>query len=65
MTVSQVLDVTGGSQLQEAGSGFAAEGITLLHEKVTSIVSLSSIPPLENAVDGGPAESAFSLEEPR
>ncbi len=65
MTVSQVLDVTGGSQLQEAGSGLAADGITLLHEKVTSIVNLSSIPPLENGVDGGPVESAFSLEEIR
>ena len=64
MTVSQVLDVTGGSQLQEAGSGLAAEGITLLHEKVTSIVSLASIPPLENVRDGEPVmESAFSLEE--
>ncbi len=52
MTVSQVLDVTGGSQLQEAGSGLAADGITLLHEKVTGIVSLSSIPPLENVLDG-------------
>ena len=65
MTVSQVLDVTGGSQLQEAGSGLAAEGITLLHEKVTSIVNLTSIPPLENVTDGSPAESAFSLEEIR
>ena len=65
MTVSQVLDVTGGSQLQEAGSGLAAEGITLLHEKVTSIVNLTSIPPLENVADGSPAESAFSLEEIR
>ena len=52
MTVSQVLDVTGGSQLEEAGSGLAADGIVLLHEKVTGIVSLSSIPPLENVLDG-------------
>jgi two-component system chemotaxis sensor kinase CheA len=63
MIVSQVLDVTGGSQLQEAGSGLAAEGITLLHEKVTSIVSLSSIPPLENVFADGSTESAFSPEE--
>ena len=47
MTVSQVLDVTGGQQLEEAGSGLAADGITLLHEKVTGIVSLSSIPSLD------------------
>jgi two-component system chemotaxis sensor kinase CheA len=65
MTVTEVLDVTGGSQLEEAGSGLAAEGITLLHEKVTSIVNLSSIPPLENVVESGPVESAFSLEETR
>jgi two-component system chemotaxis sensor kinase CheA len=51
MTVSQVLDVTGGRQLEEAGSGLVAEGITLLHEKVTCIVSLAAIPPLENLVE--------------
>lgn len=51
MTVSQVLDVTGGSQLAEAGSGLGAEGITLLHEKVTGIVSLDSIPSLDNVVE--------------
>jgi two-component system chemotaxis sensor kinase CheA len=65
MTVSQVLDVTGGSRLEEAGSGLAADGITLLHEKVTSVVTLSSIPPLENVVDGGQPESEFSLEATR
>ena len=65
MTVSQVLDVTGGSHLQEAGSGLAAEGITLLHEKVTGIVSLSSIPPLENVADGGLEGFAPHQEEIR
>jgi len=66
MTVSQVLDVTGGSRLQEAGSGLAADGITLLHEKVTGIVSLSTIPPLENVVEDGAMESApLSPEETR
>jgi two-component system chemotaxis sensor kinase CheA len=65
MTVSQVLDVTGGSELQEAGSGLAAAGITLLHEKVTGIVSLSAIPPLENVAEGGLAEFAIPQEEPR
>lgn len=65
MTVSQVLDVTGGSRLQEAGSGLAAEGITLLHEKVTGIVSLSTIPPLENVVEGVAEEFSQSPEEAR
>ncbi|MFP5229027.1 MAG: chemotaxis protein CheW [Acidobacteriota bacterium] len=62
MTVSQVLDVTGGSRLEEAGSGLAADGITLLHEKVTGIVRLSSIPPLENVIDGS---MEFASEETR
>jgi two-component system chemotaxis sensor kinase CheA len=65
MTVTQVLDVTGGSQLEEAGSGLAAEGITLLHEKVTGIVSLSAIPPLENVSARSGAESEFCLEVTR
>jgi two-component system chemotaxis sensor kinase CheA len=47
MTVSQVLDVTGGRQLEEAGTGALAAGVTLLHEKVTGIVSLGGIPALE------------------
>jgi hypothetical protein len=47
MTVSQVLDVTGGKQLEQAGTGGVAGGITLLHERVTGIVSLSGIPSLE------------------
>jgi two-component system chemotaxis sensor kinase CheA len=58
MTVSQVLDVTGGRQLEEAGSGLVADGITLLHEKVTGIVSLAAIPPLENVVERATIESA-------
>jgi two-component system chemotaxis sensor kinase CheA len=47
MTVSQVLDVTGGRHLEEAGTGAIAEGITLLHERVTAIASLSAIPSIE------------------
>jgi two-component system, chemotaxis family, sensor kinase CheA len=58
MTVSQVLDVTGGSQLEEAGSGLVADGITLLHEKVTGVVSLAAIPSLDNVID--PAATAFA-----
>jgi two-component system chemotaxis sensor kinase CheA len=63
MTVSQVLDVTGGRQLEEAGSGLVADGITLLHEKVTGIVSLSAIPPLENVVERAPLAFSLSAEE--
>ncbi|HTV13127.1 MAG TPA: chemotaxis protein CheA [Acidobacteriaceae bacterium] len=47
MTVSQVLDVTGGRQLEEAGTGAVAAGVTLLHEQVTGIASLAGIPALE------------------
>jgi two-component system, chemotaxis family, sensor kinase CheA len=47
MTVSQVLDVTAGRQLEEAGTGAAAAGVTLLHEQVTGIASLAGIPVLE------------------
>lgn len=65
MTVSQVLDVTGGSQLAEAGSGLGAEGITLLHEKVTGIVSLDSIPSLDNVVEREAEVHTLLSEEPR
>jgi len=61
MTVSQVLDVTGGRQLQEAGTGAVADGITLLHERVTAIVSLSAIPPIDS-VAGAPAEFSLPAE---
>ena len=57
MTVSQVLDVTRGQNLEEAGTGAVAAGVTLLHERVTGIVSLGGIPPLETE---GPRE--YGLE---
>ena len=47
MTVSEVLDVSAGSSLSEAGTGAIADGITLLQERVTGVVELSGIPPLE------------------
>ena len=47
MTVSQVLDVTAGRHLNEAGTGTVAAGVTLLHEQVTGIASLAGIPGLE------------------
>ncbi len=46
VTVSQVLDVAAGTQLAEAGTQAAAAGVTLLKERVTSVVNLSRIPPL-------------------
>jgi hypothetical protein len=58
-----VLDVTGGGQLEEAGTGALANGITLLHERVTSIVSLSSIPSLEGVTQPSPTEFSLTTEE--
>jgi two-component system chemotaxis sensor kinase CheA len=61
MTVSQVLDVTGGQQLEEAGTGALANGITLLHDRVTGVVSLSAIPSLDSVNERGEPPN----EEPR
>ena len=47
MTVSEVLDVSAGGLLAEAGTGAVADGITLLQEQVTGVVQLSGIPPLD------------------
>jgi two-component system, chemotaxis family, sensor kinase CheA len=49
VTVSQVLDVTGGQQLEEAGSHAIADGVTLLQERVTEIIPLSRIPRIDSA----------------
>jgi len=46
VAVSQVLDVADGRPLEEAGTHAAARNVTLLHEKVTSIVPLEVIPAL-------------------
>nr|WP_286676408.1 chemotaxis protein CheA [Paracidobacterium acidisoli] len=46
MAVSQVLDVAGGRQLEEAGTGAVATGVTLLKDRVTSVVNLARIPAL-------------------
>jgi two-component system chemotaxis sensor kinase CheA len=46
MAVSQVLDVADGRQLEEAGTGAIAAGVTLLKERVTSVGNLSRIPAL-------------------
>ncbi|MGB7134898.1 MAG: chemotaxis protein CheW, partial [Acidobacteriaceae bacterium] len=63
MTVSQVLDVAGGRQLEEAGTGALANGITLLHDRVTGVVSLSGIPSLDSVTERG--ELPNLGEEPR
>ncbi len=63
MTVSQVLDVAGGSQLEEAGTGAIAEGLTLLHERVTDIVRLSAVPSLDCAIESQTTELSVSAEE--
>jgi two-component system, chemotaxis family, sensor kinase CheA len=55
IAVSHVLDVAAGASLVEAGTGMAAQGITLLKERVTGIVDLSSVAPI-------PAERDASAE---
>ncbi len=46
VAVSQVLDVAEGRPLEEAGTHTAAQNVTLLNEKVTSIVPLEAVPAL-------------------
>ena len=46
VTVAQVLDVATGRPLAEAGTQAAAHEVTLLKDKVTSVVNLSRIPAL-------------------
>jgi len=62
MTVAQVLDVTEGRQLEEAGTGTATEGLTLLRDHVTPVMSLSHIPSLDSA--GGAAAEGFAEVTP-
>ncbi|MGD0346062.1 MAG: chemotaxis protein CheW [Terracidiphilus sp.] len=55
IAVSHVLDVTSGGNLFEAGTGTRTEGVTLLKDRVTSIVDLGCVPPLpanDNAPEG-------------
>jgi two-component system chemotaxis sensor kinase CheA len=56
MTVSEVLDVSAGGILAEAGTGAIANGITLLQEHVTGVVQLSGIPALDTALPSGAGE---------
>ena len=46
IAVSHVLDVTSGGNLFEAGTGARTEGVTLLKDRVTSVVDLGGVPPL-------------------
>jgi two-component system, chemotaxis family, sensor kinase CheA len=53
IAVSHVLDVTSGGNLFEAGTGTRTEGVTLLKDRVTSVVNLGGVPPLP-AIEGAP-----------
>jgi two-component system chemotaxis sensor kinase CheA len=46
--VSHVLDVAAGADLAEAGSSRQAAGVTLLKERVTSLVDFALVPPVLN-----------------
>ena len=46
IAVSHVLDVTSGGNLSEAGTEARTEGVTLLKDRVTSVVNLGGVPPL-------------------
>ena len=46
LAVTQVLDVASGGPLTEAGTQAITAGVTLLKERVTTVVNLSLIPPL-------------------
>jgi len=55
IAVSHVLDVTSGGNLVEAGTGARTEGVTLLKDRVTSVVDLGGVPPLP-ANEGAPQD---------
>jgi two-component system chemotaxis sensor kinase CheA len=63
IAVSHVLDVTSGGDLFEAGTGTRTNGVTLLKDRVTSVVDLGGVPPLpanEGALQGW-AQTAEAL----
>ena len=57
VAVSHVLDVAKGSDLFEAGTAQAANGVTLLKDRVTGIVDLGSVAALPMPEPGAYAES--------
>jgi two-component system chemotaxis sensor kinase CheA len=59
VAVSHVLDVAKGSDLFEAGTAQTASGITLLKDRVTSIVDLGSVTALPM-----PESAAYLENEP-
>jgi len=46
IVVSHVLDVSAGGDLFEAGTSQRTDGVTLLKDRVTSVVDLGGVPPL-------------------
>ncbi|HLH33162.1 MAG TPA: chemotaxis protein CheA [Alloacidobacterium sp.] len=59
IAVAQVLDVASGRPLNEAGTHTAAQDVTLLKEKITSVIQLGRIPALPGAY---PLEGEFVEE---
>jgi two-component system chemotaxis sensor kinase CheA len=57
ITVSHVLDVAAGGDLFEAGTRQQADGVILLKNRVTGVVNLGGVPPLETA---NPEEGEWS-----
>ncbi len=53
LAVHAVLDVAAGSQLREAGTGRPAEGVTLLKNHVTGVVSLTGVEALYEEFSSG------------
>jgi two-component system chemotaxis sensor kinase CheA len=56
IAVSHVLDVAAGGDLFEAGTSARAGGVTLLKNRVTGVVELSGVPPLQMVVESAPGE---------
>lgn len=62
VVVSEVLDVSAGCDLAEAGSRKHTAGVTLLKEHVTKIVSLREVPELPSDAPGTEGELGSYLE---
>lgn len=56
LAVNAVLDVASGSELKEAGTNRLADGVTLLKDQVTSVVSLSGVEALPEVMQEGMPE---------
>jgi len=62
VAVSQVLDVASGKPLTEAGTQSAARDVTLLKDRVTSVVNLRRIPMLPSATPESSEEELDAVE---